>query len=97
MTGGTEFRFVTGGIHTALEQAKAAAGSGDVRIGGGVATIREYLQAGLIDDIHLAIRPVLLGAGEPLLSGIDLRGLGYECAHYIAGERAMHVFLRKRA
>jgi dihydrofolate reductase len=97
MTGGTEFRFVTGGIHTALEQAKAAAGSGDVRIGGGVATIREYLQAGLIDDIHLAIRPVLLGAGEPLLSGIDLRRLGYECAHYIAGERAMHVFLRKRA
>jgi len=96
MTGGTEFRFVTEGIHAALEQAKAAAGAGDVRIGGGVATIREYLLAGLIDDIHLAIRPVLLGAGEPLLGGIDLRALGYECAHYIAGERAMHVFLRRR-
>jgi len=97
MSGGTEFRFVTEGIHAALEQAKAAAGAGDVRIGGGVATIREYLRAGLIDDIHLAIRPVLLGAGEPLLRDIDLRALGYECAHYIAGERAMHVFLRRRA
>jgi dihydrofolate reductase len=97
MTGGTEFRFVTEGIHAALEQAKAAAGTGDVRIGGGVAAIREYLRAGLIDDIHLAIRPVLLGAGEPLLTGIDLRALGYECAHYVAGERAMHVFLQRRS
>jgi dihydrofolate reductase len=97
MAGGTEFRFVTDGIHAALEQARAAAGARDVRIGGGVATIREYLRAGLIDDIHLAVRPVLLGAGEPLLTGLDVRALGYECAHYVAGERAMHVFLRRRS
>ena len=97
MEGGTTFHFVTDGIHAALERAKAAAQGQDVRIGGGVATIREYLRAGLIDDIHLAVRPVLLGAGEPLLTGLDLRALGYECAHYVAGERAMHVFLRRRS
>jgi dihydrofolate reductase len=97
MAGGTEFRFVTEGIHAALEQAKAAAGNGDVRLGGGVATIRQYLQLRLIDELHLAIRPVLLGAGENLLNGIDLRALGYECAESIAGERATHVFLRKRS
>jgi dihydrofolate reductase len=97
MAGGTEFRFVTEGIHAALEQAKAAAGNGDVRLGGGVATIRQYLQLRLIDELHLAIRPVLLGAGENLLNGIDLRALGYECAESIAGKRATHVFLRKRS
>ena len=96
MDGGTTFHFVTGGIHSALEQAKAAAGDRDVRIGGGVATVRQYLQAGLIDDVHLAMRPVLLGAGEHLFGGIDLRSLGYECAESVAGERATHVFLRKR-
>ncbi|MHB1298856.1 MAG: dihydrofolate reductase family protein [Gemmatimonadaceae bacterium] len=96
MAGGTEFRFVTEGIHAALEQAMAAAGGRDVRLGGGVATIRQYLQAGLIDEMHLAVRPVLLGTGEHLLGGIDLRALGYECAESIAGERATHVFLRKR-
>ena len=96
MAGGTEFRFVTGGIHAALEQAKAAAGSLDVRIGGGVSTIRQYVQAGLIDELHLAMRPVLLGAGEHLTNGIDLPALGYECVKFVAGERAMHVFLRKR-
>jgi dihydrofolate reductase len=94
MAGGTEFRFVTGGIHTALEQAMAAACGRDVRVGGGVATIRQYLQAGLIDELHLALRPVLLGRGEHLLHGIDLRALGYECARSVAGERAIHVFLR---
>ena len=93
----TEFRFVTDGIRAALEQAKAAAGGRDVRLGGGVATIRQYLSAGLIDDLHLAIRPVLLGAGEHLLQGINLRALGYECEKSVAGERATHVFLRKRA
>jgi dihydrofolate reductase len=97
MAGGTEFRFVTEGIEAALEQAKAAAGGRDVRLGGGVSTIRQYLRAGLIDELHLAIRPVLLGAGEQLLTGIDLRSLGYECVRYVAGERAAHVFLRKRA
>jgi dihydrofolate reductase len=96
MKGGTEFRFVTDGIHAALEQAKAAAGGRDVRLGGGVATIRQYLRAGLIDELHLAVRPVLLGSGEHLLSGIDTRALGYESAKHVAGERATHVFLRKR-
>jgi dihydrofolate reductase len=96
MAGGTEFRFVTEGIHAALEQAKAAAGGRDVRIGGGVSTIRQYLHARLIDELHLAIRPVLLGSGEHLLNGIDMPSLGYECVKYIAGERAAHVFLGKR-
>jgi dihydrofolate reductase len=96
MKGGTEFRFVTEGIHAALEQAKTAAGGRDVRLGGGVATIRQYLRAGLIDELHLAMRPVLLGAGEALLRDIDLRALGYECASSVAGERATHIFLRKR-
>jgi dihydrofolate reductase len=96
MAGGTEFHFVTAGIQAALEQATAAAGGGDVRLGGGVSTIRQYLRAGLIDELHLAISPVLLGSGEHLLSGIDTRALGYECEKYVAGERASHVFLRKR-
>ena len=97
MAGGTEFRFVTEGIHAALAQAKAAAGGRDIRLGGGVATIREYLRAALIDELHLAIRPVLLGSGEHLLRDIDMRALGYECARSVTGERATHVFLRKRA
>jgi dihydrofolate reductase len=97
MAGGTEFHFVTGGIHAALEQATAAAGGLDIRLGGGVSTIRQYLRAGLIDELHLAIRPVLLGCGEHLLGDIDMRALGYECAKSVAGERATHVFLRKRA
>lgn len=97
MAGGTEFRFVTEGIHAALAQAKAAAGQLDVRLGGGVSTVRQYLGAGLIDELHLAVRPVLLGAGEPLFQGLDLPALGYECAESVTGERATHVFLRKRA
>ena len=96
MAGGTVFRFVTEGIEAALAQARAAAGGEDVRVGGGVATIRLYLRAGLIDELHLAIRPVLLGAGEHLLGGIDLRSLGYECVKQVPGERATHVFLRRR-
>jgi len=95
MAGGTEFRFVTEGIHAALEQAMTAAQGRDVRLGGGVATVREYLQAALIDELHLAIRPVLLGDGEHLLRDIDTRALGYECTRHVAGERATHVFLRK--
>jgi dihydrofolate reductase len=97
MAGGTEFRFVTESIYAALDQAKAAAGERDVRLGGGVSTIRQYLRARLIDDLHLAISPVFLGAGEHLLNGIDMRSLGYECVKSVAGERATHVFLRKRA
>lgn len=98
MKGGTEFRFVTDGIEAALEQAKAAAGQLDVRLGGGVSTIRQYLRAALVDELHLAISPVLLGSGEHLLYGIDLRALGYECVKHAAGTRAAaHVVLRKRA
>lgn len=97
MAGGTEFRFVTEGIHAALEQATAAAAGRDIRIGGGVSTVRQYLCARLIDELHLAVRPVLLGTGENLWSGIDVRSLGYECSDYIAGERATHIFLRKRS
>ena len=96
MQGGTTFHFVTEGIHAALERAKAAAGRRDVRLGGGVATVRQFLQARLIDEMHLAVRPVILGAGEKLLDGIDLRGLGYECTKSVMGERAMHVFITKR-
>ena len=69
----------------------------DVRLGGGVSTIRQYLRAALIDELHLAMRPVLLGSGEHLLNDIDTRALGYECMKYVAGERATHVFLRRRA
>jgi dihydrofolate reductase len=96
MAGVTEFQFVTDGIHAALAQAMAAARGRDVRLGGGVATVRQYLQAGLVDEMRLAVRPVLLGAGENLFFGMDLRALGYECAESVAGERATHVLLRKR-
>ena len=96
MAGGTEFRFVTEGIEAALAQAKEAASGRDVRIGGGVATIRQYLKARLIDELHLAIRPVLMGAGERFWEGLDLPSLGYECAEAIPGERAYHLILRRR-
>lgn len=98
MKGGTVFHFVTDGIDSALRQAKAAAGDRDVRLGGGVSTIRQYLRAGLIDELRLVISPVLMGTGEQLLNGIDLRALGYECVDHVAGSRAAaHVTLRKRA
>jgi dihydrofolate reductase len=97
MAGGTEFHFVTGGIHAALEQATAAARGLDIRLGGGVATIRQYLRAALIDELHLVISPVLLGSGEHLLQDIDMRALGYQCERCVAGERATHVFLQKTA
>ena len=96
MAGGTEFHFVTGGIEAALEQAQAAAGAKDVRLGGGVATVRQYLRAGLVDELHLALRPVLLGRGEHLWHDIDMRALGYECTQVVAGERATHLFLHRR-
>lgn len=97
MAGGTVFHFVTGGILEALERAKAAAGDRDVRLGGGVSTVRQYLALRLIDDLHLAVRPVLMGTGENLLRDMDLHALGYECTDWVAGERAAHVFLRRRA
>ena len=96
MEGGTVFHFVTDGIHAALERAKAAAGAKDVRLGGGVATVREYLRAGLVDDIHLAISPVMLGSGEALLEGIDLPALGFERTRHATTENAMHLVLTKR-
>jgi dihydrofolate reductase len=97
MAGGTVFHFVTDGIESALTQARTAAGGKDVRLGGGVATVREYLRARLIDELHLAVRPVLLGAGEPLFRDLDLRALGYEGERTVPGERATHVFLRRRS
>ncbi len=96
MKGGTTFHFVTDGIQSALQQAKAAAKGRDVRLGGGAATIRQYLQARLIDEMHLVVRPVLLGKGEKLFEGIDLTALGYHVAKHVRGERAMHVFISNR-
>lgn len=94
MAGGTTFHFVTDGIEAALAQAREAAQGRDVRIGGGVSTVRQYLRAGLIDALHLAIAPTLLGRGEHLLAGIDLVGLGYRCAEHVA-DRATHVVLTR--
>jgi dihydrofolate reductase len=95
MEGGTTFHFVTDGIHAALERAKHAAQGKDIRLGGGVATIRQYLTAGLIDEIHLAISPVLLGRGEHLFSGLDLVSLGYQCTERASTGHATHVVLTK--
>src|ERR1700686_204338 len=91
MEGGTVFHFVTEGIEAALGQARSAARGKDVRIGGGAATIRQYLRAGLFDEIHLAISPILLGQGEPLLEGIDLPALGYRVKEHVFTEAAMHL------
>lgn len=90
MEGGTTFHFVTDGIHAALQRAREAAGGLDVRIGGGVATIRQYLQAGLIDHLHLVMSPVLLGSGESLFAGIDLLKLGYKCTSHVTSPAALH-------
>ena len=95
MQGGTTFHFVTGGIHEALARAREAAGGKDVRLGGGVSTVRQYLQAGLVDELHLAIAPTLLGQGEQLLAGIDMPTLGFRCTQHVASERALHVVLTK--
>jgi dihydrofolate reductase len=95
MEGGTTFHFVTEGIHVALERARQAAQGKDVRLGGGVATIQQYLRAGLIDEMHLAISPILLGSGEALLAGIDLPGLGFKCTEHAGTEKAMHVVLSR--
>src|SRR2546430_4428124 len=97
MQGATTFHFVTEGIHAALEKAKAAARGRDVRLGGGVSTIRQYLEARLIDELVLAVRPIVLGEGEALFRDLDPRALGYEAAGFVMGERAMHVTLRKRS
>ena len=95
MQGGTTFHFVTDGAEAALERARAAAGAKDIRIGGGVATIRQYLTAGLIDEMHLAVAPVVLGKGEALYAGLDLAKLGYKVTEHVATEAALHVVLSK--
>ena len=95
MDGGTTFHFVTDGIHAALKRAQAAADGRDVRLGGGAATIRQYLQAGLVDQLHIAISPVILGSGESLFAGIDLLKLGYRCTEHVTSPAAMHVVLTK--
>lgn len=95
MESGTTFHFVTDGIHSALERAIEAANGQDVRIGGGVATIRQYLRAGLVDELHLAIAPILLGSGESLFSDIDMSALGYRCVEHVPTQNATHVVLKK--
>jgi len=95
MEGGTTFHFITDGIGVALERAREAANGMDVRIGGGAATIRQYLQERLIDELHIAIAPVVLGAGERLFEGINLPALGYTCTQHVASARATHVVLTR--
>ena len=96
MQGGTVFHFVTGGIHEALRLARQAAGEKDVRIGGGVDTICQFLRERLIDEMHFAVAPVLLGSGERLFEGLDLVALGYECAEHVTTPAATHVVIRKK-
>ena len=95
MEGGTTFFFVTNGIEAALEQAKLAANGRDVKIGGGVETVRQYLRAGLIDELHFAFSPVVLGQGEAMFSGIDLPALGYRVTEHQATEHATHIVLSR--
>jgi len=94
MEGSTTFHFVTGGIHEALDRARKVAEGKDVRIGGGPNTIQQYLRAGLVDELHVAISPVLLGKGERLFADVDLRALGYQCVQCVSSEKATHVVLR---
>jgi dihydrofolate reductase len=95
MAGGTTFHFVTGGIEAALRMAREAAKDKDVRIGGGVATVQAYLRARFIDEMHVAISPVVLGSGEGLFSGLDLVSLGYRCTEHVSTPAAMHVVLSR--
>lgn len=97
MEGGTTFHFVTDGIQDALDRAREAANGMDVRIGGGLDVIRQYLREALIDELHIAISPILLGGGERLFEGVDLRALGYECVEFVGSDKATHVVLRHQA
>src|SRR5256885_11858424 len=97
MQGGTVFHFVTGGIEEALRRAREAAGGRDIQIGGGASTVRQYLQARLIDEMHVAIAPILLGSGEALFAGMDLPALGYACTEHVATPAATHVVLAREA
>lgn len=96
MEGGTTFHFVTDGIHDALDRAREAAKGKDIRIGGGPDTIRQYLRAGLIDELHIAIAPVILGSGERLFEDVNLRKTGYDCVKFVASKKATHVVLRRQ-
>jgi dihydrofolate reductase len=96
MEGGTVYHFVTGGIREALERATAAAAGKDVQIGGGAATIRQYLEARLIDELHVPIAPMLLGSGEHLFNGLDLTALGYACTTHVPTAAATHIVLTKQ-
>ena len=96
MDGGTTFHFVTGGIDEALDQARQAANGKDVQISGGAGTIQQYLRSGLIDELHIAISPVVLGGGERLFEGVDLPALGYECVEFAGSEKAAHVVLKRQ-
>jgi len=95
MEGGTVFHFVTDGIHAALDRARAAAGNADIRLLGGAATIRQYLQARLVDEMHYAVTPILLGSGESLFAGIDLPALGYKCTKSVPTARAVHYVITR--
>ena len=95
MDGGTRFHFVTDGIRSALDRAFESAQGKDVRLGGGVITLRQYLEAGLIDEMHLAIAPVLLGSGENLFAGIDMTALGYKTTEHVLTENVMHVMISR--
>jgi len=96
MEGGTTFHFVTEGIHVALQQAFDAAGGADVRLGGGVATVQQYLNARLVDEMHIAVTPALMGAGERLFEGINLLQLGYRCSEHVTTTNATHFVLQKQ-
>lgn len=96
MAGGTTFHFVTDGIEAALGRAREAAGDKDVRVGGGVSTIRQYLSARLIDELHLAVAPVLMGRGENLFAGLDLPALGYQTVDHIAGPGVTHIAVKRK-
>jgi dihydrofolate reductase len=95
MAGGTTFHFVTGGIREAYDRAMSAAGGKDVRVGGGVSTVRQYVTAGLVDEIHLSLAPTLLGTGEHLFTGFDLRSMGYQVAQHVPTDAATHIVLRR--
>ena len=97
MEGGTTFHFVTGGIHEALDRAREAANGKDIRIGGGADTVNQYLRERLIDELHIAIAPVLLGSGERLFDGVDMRASGYECVRYAGSELATHIILARKS
>jgi dihydrofolate reductase len=96
MKGGTVFHFVTDGIEAALRRATDAANGQDIRLGGGVATIRQYLHARVVDEMHVAISPVVFGSGESLFAGLDLPAMGYQCREHVTTANAMHVVFTRR-